>query len=84
MPGYRSMDLLPYVIEAEGTIDVWGQPIQGVLCSLRWPKPSSHANMEIPIVLMQRGSRSMQLVVRWPKEYTARVLAEEDLQKNRT
>jgi hypothetical protein len=74
------MGLHPYAIAmAEGTIDVWGEPMQGVLCALRWPQPSSHVNMEIPIVLMQRGSRNMQLVARSPKEYTARVLAEEDL-----
>lgn len=53
--------------------------MQGVLCALRWPQPSSNKNMEIPIVLMERGSRNMQLVARSAKEYTARVLAEEDL-----
>lgn len=80
IPGYRNLGLHPYAIAmAEGTIDVWGEPMQGVLCALRWPKPSSHTGMEIPIVVMERGSRNMQLVARSAKEYTARVLAEEDM-----
>lgn len=80
IPGYRNLGLHPYAIAmAEGTVDVWGEPVQGVLCALRWPQPSSNKNMEIPIVVMERGSRSMKLVARSAKEYTARVLAEEDL-----
>lgn len=80
IPGYWNMGLHPYAIAmAEGSIDVWGEPMQGVLCALRWPQPSSHTNTEIPIVVMQRGSRNMQLVARSAKEYTSRVLAEEDM-----
>lgn len=80
IPGYRNLGLHPYAIAmAEGTIDVWGESVEGVLCAVRWPQPSANTNMEIPIAVMQRGSTNMQLVARSAKEYTARVLAEEDM-----
>jgi hypothetical protein len=80
IPGYRNLGLHPYAIAlAEGDFDIWGQAAGGVLCALRWPQPSANENMEIPIVLMARGGRQMQLVARSAKEYTTRVLVEEDL-----
>lgn len=73
------MGLHPYAIAlAEGSFDVWGEEVEGVLCLLRWPEPKEVVNMEMPIAVMGRGKRNMQLVARSPTEYTKRVLVEED------
>ena len=80
LPCYRTGGLHPLTISlVEGTIDVWGQKQQGVLCFLRWPQPAKQPNMEVPLVLMQRGQKRMQLVARSAKEYITRLLMEEDL-----
>lgn len=79
IPGYRNLGLHPYAIAlAEGSFNVWGKQVEGVLCLLRWPDPKEVINMEMPIAVMERGNRSMQLVARSPSEYTKRVLVEED------
>lgn len=65
---------------AEGPISFWGADAQDtVTCLLRWPAPAAHPGMEMPIVAMQRGARSMVLVARNPTEYLTRLLLEEDI-----
>jgi hypothetical protein len=36
--------------------------------------------MEMPVVLMERGAKGMNLVARSPREYVTRTLAEEDFE----
>lgn len=79
IPGYRNIGLHPYAIAlAEGSFDIWGEEVEGVLCLLRWPDPKEVVNMEMPIAVMGRGERKLRLVARSPTEYTKRVLVEED------
>mmetsp|Transcript_7094 Transcript_7094/g.12149 ORF Transcript_7094/g.12149 Transcript_7094/m.12149 type:complete len:362 (+) Transcript_7094:136-1221(+) len=51
-----------------------------VTCLLRWPEPSKHKDMPLPVVRMQRGAKTMTLVARSVDEYLHRLLAEEDIQ----
>lgn len=79
IPAYRNIGLHPYAIAlAEGSFDIWGEEVDGVLCLLRWPDPNEVVNMEMPIAVMGRGERKLRLVARSPTEYTKRVLVEED------
>jgi hypothetical protein len=80
VPSYSNRGLHPYALAmAEGAMEVWGKPMDGVLCVVRWPQPSKYPNMEMPIVVMKRGGSHMTLVARSAKEYVTRVLVEEDL-----
>jgi len=49
-------------------------------CVLRWPE--GHKGMELPIVRMGRGDRTMELLARSSAEYLHRALAEEDYLQN--
>jgi hypothetical protein len=49
-------------------------------CVLRWPE--GHKGMELPIVRMNRGDRTMELLARSASEYLHRALAEEDFLNN--
>ena len=79
VPPHSTQGLHPLAIAlAEGNLSLWGKQGQGVLCVLRWPQPEKQPKMALPLVFMQRGSGSMQLVARSAREYVTRVLAEED------
>jgi hypothetical protein len=82
IPSYCTRGLHPFTIAvAEGVFDVWGTPSSGVLCLLRWPQPDKAPNMPMPLVLMERGSKRLQLVARSIREYVARLLLEEDMRE---
>ena len=57
---------------------------EDVLCLLRWPKPSAHKEMQLPLVRMPRGGKTVKLVSRSVDEYLHRLLAEEDLRSPRS
>lgn len=59
-----------------------GQNSEDVMCLLRWPKPQSHKGMELPVVKMQRGGRSVSLIARTVDEYLHKILAEEDVKSS--
>lgn len=52
---------------------------EAVTCLLRWPEPSQHKNMPLPVVSQTRGSLSVQLIARSVDEYLHRLLVEEDV-----
>ncbi|KAG2498379.1 hypothetical protein HYH03_003638 [Edaphochlamys debaryana] len=52
---------------------------EDVTCLLRWPEPSQHKNMPLPVVRMTRGEVGVTLVARSVDEYLHRLLAEEDV-----
>lgn len=92
VPGAPNIDPLVQVLQAQGGITVPPSyrdglhplvvpltelPQGGALtCLLRWPE--GHKGMELPIVRMSRGDRSVELLARSPSEYIHRALAEED------
>lgn len=79
VPSYSTRGLHPFAIPlAEGEFQAWGNRQTGVVCVLRWPQPGKYPNMEMPVAVMTRGARGMQLVARSAREYIARALAEED------
>jgi hypothetical protein len=45
-------------------------------CVLRWPQ--GHVGMELPVVRMSRGDRTVKLLARSPAEFLHKALAEED------
>jgi hypothetical protein len=82
VPPYSNRGLHPYAIAlAEGAFHAWGQESDSaVVCLIRWPQPGRYPNMEMPVVLMERGAKGMNLVARSPREYVTRTLAEEDFE----
>lgn len=83
VPPHNTRGLHPYAIAlAEGDAHVWSDPLEGVLCVLRWPQPSKCPTMEMPLVAMRRGGLGMRLVARSAREYVARALLEEELAKS--
>ncbi|GAX75565.1 hypothetical protein CEUSTIGMA_g3008.t1 [Chlamydomonas eustigma] len=49
-----------------------------VTCLLRWPEPAKAKPLVMPVVKMERGSKSVKLLARSVDEYLHRLLAEDD------
>eukprot|EP00878_Enallax_costatus_P032447 GHUV01035657.1.p1 GENE.GHUV01035657.1~~GHUV01035657.1.p1 ORF type:complete len:287 (+),score=54.57 GHUV01035657.1:112-972(+) len=63
----------------DGSPAAAGSSSRSVLGLLRWPQPSHHKAMQLPLVSMSRDGFNLTLLARSVDEYLHRLLAEEDV-----